>query len=83
MSYTIVPLKEVIEELGEEAAEGILSDFTCPQNQDVEDFLRKTAISFNKQAFSKTHLVFAQQEDERVFYACAKNDFSAKRGADK
>lgn len=64
--YKIVNLKVLIEEIGEDSAKGILSDFSCPLNPDVEDFLRIKAIEFAKQGFSQTHLVFASYRDNPV-----------------
>lgn len=57
--YKIANLKIVLEELGEERTVGLLSNFSCPLNEDVEMFLHRKAIEFAKQGFSQTHLVFA------------------------
>ena len=57
--YKIVNLKMMIEELGEDRAKAILSQFSCPLNKDVEQFLRTKAISFAKQGWAQTHLVMA------------------------
>jgi len=69
MSYTIIPLKELIEEIGEEATEAILSNFTCPSNTDVEYFLRKKAILFSRQGLSMTHLIFASYNNKNSLIA--------------
>ena len=70
--FKIVNLKIMVEELGEERARELLSTFSCPQNPDVERFLRQNAISFAKQDLSQTHLVFASYKDkpEIVGYFC-------------
>ncbi|WP_409967502.1 N-acetyltransferase [Bengtsoniella intestinalis] len=47
----------LIEEIGEDATEGMLSCFSCPMNPDVEHFLKHNAIDFAKQGKSQTHLV--------------------------
>lgn len=57
--YKIVNLQDLIAEIGEDSTKRILSDFSCPLNQDVEDFLRIKAIEFTKQRLSQTHLVYA------------------------
>ena len=62
--YRIVNLLDLIEELGEDAARGILSEFSCPMNQDVESFLSGKAIIFAKQGWAQTHLIFASYKDE-------------------
>ena len=64
--YRVVNLKVLIEELGEDAAKGVLSNFSCPLNPDVEFFLTKKAIDFAKQSWAQTHLVFASYKDEWV-----------------
>lgn len=57
--YQIANLKIIVQELGEERTFQLLSKFSCPLNEDVEEFLRKKAIEFSKQGFSQTHLVFS------------------------
>lgn len=64
--YKIVNLQLIIEEAGEDAANQILSTFSCPMNADVEKFLRIKAIEFAKQGLSQTHLVFASYKKENV-----------------
>lgn len=64
--YTVVNLKLLIEEKGEEFAKEFLSRFSCPLNQDVEDFLRRKAVDFSKQGFSQTHLVMAPYKEKAV-----------------
>ena len=62
--YNLYLLKDLIEELGEDKTEEILSSFSCPLNSDVENFLKYTAILFDKQHLSSTHLVFASYKQE-------------------
>ena len=38
MGYIIVSVEEIIEQLGEERCESILSQFYCPLNKDMESF---------------------------------------------
>lgn len=64
--YRVVNLRALIEELGEDAAKSILSNFSCSLNPDVEYFLAKKAISFAKQGWAQTHLVFASYKSEWV-----------------
>ena len=51
---------------GEEMAKEIISTFSCPQNADIEDFLKNKAIEFSKQGLAKTHFVFASYKDKPV-----------------
>ena len=57
--FKIVNLKLLVEEIGEEETKMLLSNFSCPLNEDVEEFLRIKAIEFSKQGLAQTHLVFA------------------------
>ncbi len=57
--YTRLNLSDMIAELGEDKTIRIISEFSCPLNTDVEDFLKHKAIEFAKQQISQTHLVFA------------------------
>lgn len=62
--YNIITLQNMMSELGEEQTQSILSNFSCPCNGDVQNFLRQTACVFNKQGISKTHLVFVPYKGE-------------------
>lgn len=44
--YKIVNLKLMIDAVGEDTTKAVLSNFSCPLNKDVEDFLRIKAIDF-------------------------------------
>ncbi len=54
--------------LGEEALRGILSEFSCKRNSDVERFLKEQSIEFTKKNQSVTYLVFTNQDAELVGY---------------
>lgn len=60
--YKIINLNHLISELGEEESKKILSDFYCPKNKDVQEFINIKAIEFSKQGLAATHLVFMQIE---------------------
>lgn len=64
--YKIVNLKLLLDETSEETAKSILSSFSCPLNEDVEEFLRFNAIEFSRQGLAQTHLVFASYKGEPV-----------------
>lgn len=66
MGYKIVNLNLLQETIGESETNNILSSFSCPQNADVERFLRRTAITFAKQGISQTHLVVASFQGKPV-----------------
>lgn len=64
--YRVVNLCLLVEELGEDRVREILSGFSCPINPDVEYFLSQKAISFSKQGWAQTHLVFASHKKKWV-----------------
>lgn len=64
--YRVVNLGVLIEELGEDTAKRILSNFSCPLNRDVEFFAKHKAIDFAKNGWAQTHLVFASYQKEWV-----------------
>lgn len=64
--YSQVNLFDMIKQLGEDRTQSILSDFSCPLNKDVEDFLRSTSVEFAKQRIAATHLVFASYKNSQV-----------------
>lgn len=66
IGYGLVNLKELVHEVGEDQVKTILSTFSCPQNKDVEDFLRLKAIPFARQGWAQTHLVFTSYQGRVV-----------------
>ena len=54
--------------LGEEALRGILSEFSCEKNSDVERFLKEQSIEFTKKNQSVTYLVFTNADVALVGY---------------
>lgn len=64
--YIGINLKDMIDQIGEVETQSILSDFSCPINPDVENFLKGKAIEFTKQSISSTYLVFASYKKQYV-----------------
>lgn len=54
--------------IGENSLYELLSDFSCPDNPDVEYFLLHNAIEFTKKAQSVTYLVFNAEDATIVGY---------------
>lgn len=65
--YLLVLLSDMLEELGENETKKILSEFSCPKNNDVETFLKKKAIMFSKQGVAQTHLVYYVENGKKYF----------------
>ena len=55
-------------ELGEETLQGLLSEFSCNRNMDVERFLKERSIEFTKKNQSVTYLVFTNDDAALVGY---------------
>ena len=66
VGYSIILLKDMIQELGENETKKRLSQFSCPLNKDVETFLHNSAIELAKQSVSATHLVFSSYKSKPV-----------------
>lgn len=68
IGYNLVILKDMIDAIGEDRTKTTLSDFVCPQNKDIEDFIANKAIQFEKQGVSTTYLIFASHKGKtRLF----------------
>ncbi len=60
-AYKAVNILDMIEIVGEDNVQSILSDFSCPKNDEIENFIRKNAIDFAKKKMSITHLVMDEK----------------------
>lgn len=81
-----VNLGDIVEQLGEDKAKEILSNFSCPINLDVQNFLLTKSIEFSKRGFSKTHLVFWETRDHKSkelvgYYTIASKVITIQRSA--
>lgn len=57
--YLEINLKVMLEQIGENETLNILSNFYCPLNPDVQNFLKNKAIMFEQQGISSTYMIFA------------------------
>ena len=48
MNYRTISLKVLIDEFGKKKAFELLSKFSCPLNNDVEEFVHQKAIPFER-----------------------------------
>lgn len=60
----MVNILDMIDAIGEEELQLILSDFSCPKNLEIEHFVRKNAMEFAKRKMSITYLVI--DEESRI-----------------
>lgn len=54
--------------LGEDRLMREISEFSCPKNLDVENFLKKSAIEFTKKSQSVTYFVYSLESKHLVGY---------------
>lgn len=55
--YKTVNILDMIEAVGNERVNQIISDFSCPKNNEVENFVKKNAVDFSKRKMSITQLI--------------------------
>ena len=55
--YKTINILDMIDAVGEDEVNNILSDFSCPKNDEIENFVKKNAVDFAKRKMSVTHLV--------------------------
>lgn len=82
MDYIELNLLELLDTYGEDKLQTILSRFMCPQNTDVDNFIKTKAIGFSKQGIAMTYLVFSDNEQpEFVGYFTLANKFVSIAGS--
>lgn len=82
--FVKVPLKKLLAQIGEDNVMTILSDFSCPINLDIEYFLKKKAVEFEKQGISATHLIFTSYKSENVlvgYYTLSTKAFNVTKSS--
>lgn len=67
MNYIQANVLDILENVGEDNCQKILSSFICPLNLDVEDFIRTKAIPFAKQKIAISYLIFVEQDNQKYF----------------
>ena len=63
MLYRTIALSDLIKKNGKDTAKKVLSDFLCPKNKDVQDFMHYRAYPYEMAGLAKTYLVVAQEDD--------------------
>jgi len=64
--YEIVRVGGLIEAKGKSSYNQLVANFSCPLNNDLEHFLKNTAIENQKKHISRTSLVYASIEEQKV-----------------
>ena len=66
--YEVVQILDLENIIGEDALNEILSDFSCPMNDEIENFLKCNAVDFARKKMSVTHLVFDEDGQFVAFF---------------
>lgn len=90
LKYTLIRLNDLVKAFSAPEQEGmvkeVLSTFSCLNNNDVDRFLKEKAILFDRQGWSKTHLVFTSYQSEMVlvgYFTLATKSFVIKKNNSK
>ena len=68
MSFNVENILDMIRSYGEEDLQSDLASFECPQNLEIEAFIRSKAIDFAKRKLSITYVVSDTSDGEIVGY---------------
>ncbi len=60
-----VNIQDMLKAIGEEKLSKLLSDFSCPLNREVEDFVRNKSIDFAQRKLSITYLVMNRTNEDK------------------
>lgn len=66
--YTTVNILDMVDAIGEDDVNQILSDFSCPKNEEIEFFVKNQALDFAKRKMSITHLVMDDEGNLAAIY---------------
>ena len=75
MTHIEISLSNLIEEYGERSVKAMLSDFFCKENEEIEDFIRNKAISYEKKGLSKTVLIMNKRKSILGYYSITTKSF--------
>ncbi len=67
--FTIINILDMLNAIGEDNVNIILSGFSCPKNKEIEDFVKNNAIDFAKRKMSVTYLVMDSDGKPAAIYA--------------
>ena len=61
MSFEVINILDMIEAIGEDETNTVLSEFSCAKNKEIESFIHNNAIDFAKKKMSITYLVYSEE----------------------
>lgn len=56
-SYAVMNILDFMDAIGEDSLRAVLSEFSCPKNLEIQEFMQKNAIDFAKKKTSITYLL--------------------------
>ena len=65
--YFKINLEDLSEMMDGDKLQSLISDFSCPMNDDIERFFHDKALAFAQQRLASVYLVFAADGDVSVF----------------
>lgn len=68
-NYEAVNVLDMVKAIGEDEVKNILSDFSCPRNLEIENFVRRNALEFAKRKMSITYLVIDDEGNLAAIFA--------------
>lgn len=71
MNYEVINILDMIDSVGEDTVNTILSEFSCSQNKETENFLKTNAVLFAKKKISITYLVYSEDGNLAAIFTLA------------
>lgn len=65
-----VNIQDLLKAIGEEKLQRLLSDFSSPLNEEVEEFVRDKSIEFARKKLSITYLVIRRTDSGETVLMC-------------
>ena len=56
-NYSVMNILDFMDAIGEDSLRVVLSEFSCPKNLEIQEFMRKNAIEFAKKKTSITYFM--------------------------
>ena len=69
MNYEVINILDMIDSVGEDTVNTVVSEFSCSKNKEIENFVRKNAIIFAKKKMSITYLVYSEEGNLAAIFA--------------
>ena len=66
MTYSILSLNDILMASPEQKVIGMLSNFSCSKDKDVQRYIQKKAIEHEKSQISRTYLIFDNEPTKRL-----------------